>query len=106
MAKVWIVNKSYHDFEPAESFGEIKFLSDGLMNRYGVNYMARRFEELLKDSAPDDYMVPCSLNIMNIVAAAILVNKHSRLNLLIFKKGSYVERSISFDKRASDLADK
>ena len=97
MPTVWIVNKSNHSFEEAEQYGTVKFLSKGIMNRYAVNHMAREFEAALKDSAPDDFLVPCALNVMNIIAASILVTKHKKLNLLLFKKGVYMERNLVFE---------
>ncbi len=98
--KVFIVNKSSHDFSPAEKFGELTFCSEGLLNRYGTNDMARQFEDAMMDSTDEDYLLPCSLNIANIVAAAILAHKHSKLNLLIFqpRTHSYMERVLILDK--------
>lgn len=96
MPTVYIVNKCYHDFNAAYPFGELKYLSAGTMSRYGTNFMARQFEEVMENSSPDDYIVPCSLNVMNMIAAAIFVHKHGRLNLLLYKKGAYIERNLVF----------
>ena len=93
MTKVFIVNKSSHDFSAAEAYGSIVFLSEGPMNRYATNSMVRLFEDLLKDSGPSDYIVPCSLNVMNSIACAIFAHRHGRLNLLLFKEGTYIERN-------------
>jgi len=92
--KVFIVNKSAHDFSPANRWGEPIFLSQGPMQRYSVNNMHRQFSEVMKDSTPDDFIVPCSLNVMNSVACAIFAHKHGRLNLLLFKQGDYIERNL------------
>lgn len=91
--KVFVVNKSSHDFGPADKYGEVKFLSEGSMNRYATNSMVRLFEESMKDSEPTDYIVPCSLNVMNSIACAIFAHKHGRLNLLLYKDGIYIERN-------------
>ncbi len=91
--KVYIVNKSTHDFREAMEHGDLIFLSEGPMNRYGTNHMFRIFGEKMKDSTADDYIVPCSLNVMNAVACAIFARKHGTLNLLLFKEGSYIERN-------------
>jgi hypothetical protein len=96
MPTVWIVNQSNHDFAEAANYGEIKYLSKGSMNRYAVNNIARQFEEILKDSKPEDWLVPCALNVMNIIASAILSTKHGKLNLLLYKKGVYLERNLVF----------
>lgn len=93
MAKVFIVNKSNHNFSAAKSYGEVVFLSEGPMNRYSTNNMCRVFAEKMKDSSPHDYIVPCSLNVMNSISCAIFAHKHGCLNLLLFKEGKYIERN-------------
>lgn len=90
---VYIVNKSSHDFGPAEKYGEVKFLSEGSMNRYATNSMIRQFSEVMALSEATDYIVPCSLNVMNSIACAIFAKKHGCLNLLLFKDGTYIERN-------------
>jgi hypothetical protein len=92
-SKVYIVNKSSHDFSAATAYGDIIFLSEGPMNRYSTNNMYRIFTDQMKDSTKDDYIVPCSLNVMNAMACAIFAHKHGTLNLLLFKEGNYIERN-------------
>lgn len=94
MPKVYIVNRSAHDFSPAEKYGEIVFLSEGPMNRYSTNHMHRKFTEVMAGSEEGDYIVPCSLNVMNSIACAVFAVKHGRLNLLLFKEGEYLERNL------------
>jgi len=96
MSNVYIVNESAHDFSAAEKYGGIIFLSKGPMNRYSINNMMRQFSARMKDSSADDYIVPCSLNVMNSVASSILAYKHGKLNILLFKGGTYIERNIVF----------
>ena len=96
MANVYIVNKSSHNFSPAEEYGKLVFLSEGSMNRYGTNNMVREFSERMKNSSPGDYIVPCSLNVMNAIACAIFAHKHGVLNLLLFRRGEYIERNHVF----------
>lgn len=95
MPSVFIVNKSFHDFSEAEKYGKLIFLSEGSMDRYEVNNMARQFESYLKDSSPEDYIVPCSLNVMNSIACAMFAVRHGTLNLLLYKQGKgYIERNL------------
>jgi hypothetical protein len=91
--RVFVVNKSSHDFGPAEQYGQVQFLSSGSMNRYATNSMVRLFEDSMKESEAEDYIVPCSLNVMNAIACAIFAHKHGRLNLLLYKDGVYIERN-------------
>lgn len=92
--KVFIVNRSTHDFSAAEKFGTLVFLSDGPMNRFATNTMFRIFEDGLRESSCNDYIVPCSLNVMNSIVCAIFAHRHGRLNLLLWKDdGTYIVRN-------------
>lgn len=94
MKRVYIVNKSAHDFSEADKYGEVIFLSSGSMDRYATNNMLRVFSEAMADSSPEDYIVPCSLNVMNSIACAVFAKKHGTLNLLLYKQGrGYIERN-------------
>lgn len=91
--RVYVVNKSTHDFSAAKEFGHLIFLSEGPMNRYSTNNMLRVFARKMEDSKETDYIVPCSLNVMNSIACALFAHKHGKLNLLLFKNGTYIERN-------------
>lgn len=99
MPKVFVVSNSAHDFSEAKKFGKLSYLSEGAMNRYHCNNMHRQFIEVLKSSNPDDYILPCGLSIMNSIACATFATLHGRLNLLLFRKGRYVERNIIFNNK-------
>ncbi|MCK5607077.1 hypothetical protein KAR91_34655 [Candidatus Pacearchaeota archaeon] len=94
MKKVFVVNKSSHDFSPALEYGELIFMSEGSMSRYAVNNMHRQFNDSLEHSHEDDYILMCGLSTMNSVACSIFAARHKRLNLLLFKSGRYIERNI------------
>lgn len=96
MKTVYVVNRSSHDYSAAKGFGKVVFLSEGLMNRYATNSMIRQFTERMKGSKEGDYIVPCSLNVMNSIACALFAFKHGKLNLLLFKDGKYIERNHVF----------
>ena len=96
MPNVYIVSKSAHDFSGAQRFGKLVYLSEGALNRYHVNNMERQFSSKLENSSSEDFILPCGLSMMNSIACAMFVLKHKRLNLLLFRKGKYVERNIIF----------
>lgn len=97
MPKVYIINKSIHDFSKAEEFGTLHYLSEKAMNRYATNNIYRKFFPPLNQSSPMDYILVTSLNTMNIIACVIFVLKHKKLNLLIHKPktNTYVERKLN-----------
>lgn len=97
MPKVYIPNRSFHDFTPAEAFGELVFLTEGWANRTLTNQLYRMVSEAMRDSQPDDMLLVSSLGILNAIAASILAVKHKRVNYLIHVKGGYVLREIVLD---------
>lgn len=99
MAIIYVVNDSGHDFTPALKWGdEIKFLSEGRLNRYAINQMYRIFSDALSNSNPDDYILATGLTQMNMIAAAVFARMHGTINLLIYKNNGYVERKLVLDK--------
>ena len=99
MPTVYIVNKGGHDYSPAEEFGELVFLTEGVLEPTAVSQMYREIKEKLKNSNPEDYILLTSLTVTCAVAAAIFASKHSRVNFLLFSKGNrYVERTLVLDK--------
>jgi hypothetical protein len=97
MTKVYIVNKSAHDFTEAEKYGELVFITEGRLNRFNVNDMHRQASDAMENSSHKDYIVPCSLNVLNSIVCATFAVKHKCLNLLLFKQGDYIERNIVFE---------
>lgn len=97
MAKVYVANKSAHDFREAEKYGELIFITAGRLNRFNVNDMHRQASEAMESSTEKDYIVPCSLNVLNSIVCATFAVKHHRLNLLLFKQGDYIERNLVFE---------
>lgn len=98
MPTVYIINRSAHDFSDAKRFGTLKYLTQGSVNRFSTGNMIRQFTDGLRDSTPEDYILPTGLSIMTALACVVFALKHGRLNLLLFKNsgrgGSYVERSL------------
>lgn len=98
MPKVYIVNRSGHDFSTAGRFGELVYLSEGEVDKLASNEIYRRFTAAMKGSKPDDYILITSLASMCAVAAACFAFKHGTLNLLLYERGRYVERCLKIDE--------
>lgn len=98
--KVYIVNKSGHDFSDAERFGELVYLSEGSVNPFLVSRIYREFSEILKDSQPQDCLVISGLQVMNAIASAILARVHGRVNWLQWhpRDGKYRKRTVMIDE--------
>jgi len=93
---VYIINRSSHDYSAAMRFGKLEYLSEGTINKFNVNDMDRQFRERLSNSTPNDYLLLTSLTIMSTIAAIVFVEKHGKLNLLLFRSGDYIERRLQY----------
>lgn len=101
MPKVFVINRSNHDYSKARKYGQLHFLSDGPMDKYQVANMDRQFREKLADSRPDDFILVTSLTVMCSVACVIFAMKHNRLNLLLYNdanRGEYAVRKLCYDQ--------
>jgi len=98
LPKVFIINKGCHDFSDAKRFGHLIFMTEGTINRYAVSIIFRKFWKYLEKSSPEDYLLVTGMSTMLVVASAILAAKHKKLNLLLFKKGHYLERTIVMEE--------
>lgn len=105
MTRVYVVNRGGHDYSAAERFGELVYCSDGEMDKWDINQMYRQMSQALEDSVPEDYVLLTSLTSLCSVACSVFAARHGRLNLLIFKDGDYVARTIVMDKETSGQAE-
>ena len=96
--KVYIPNKAPHDFSSAEAFGELVFITEGLLpNRYAITTMYRVIVHALRESKPDDWIVLCSLSSLCAILCSVFAVKHRRLNLLIHYNDTYKPKQLIFD---------
>ena len=99
--RVYVVNKSAHDFSAAEKYGELVFLTEGRQRHYDVNNKVAVMAEILNDSNPEDYLVFTSLNTLCAIAAALFALRHGgRLNILLYmpRTGTYAARELRLDQ--------
>ena len=94
---VYIVNKGGHDFTDADRFGELDFMSEGLLGKYDIGVLYRKFATLLRNSSENDYLLTTGLPLANCIACAIFARIHGKLNLLLFRDGKYIERTVIID---------
>ena len=105
MKKVFVINRAGHDYSKAHRFGEVVFCTDGEQDRFNTNQMFRIFSPIFDASSRDDYILLTSLTIMCSIACAIFARKHGRLNLLLYRDGKYIERTILLDNGLSSIDD-
>ena len=85
MSKVFVVNKGCHDYSPAQEYGELVYLSHSSMDRFDLSKIWRKFEPQLTDCQSDDWILVSGLTVMSVVATSIFVQKHGKLNILLYK---------------------
>lgn len=90
MPKVYVPNKSYHDFSAAESYGRLVYLTEGIIRpNTSINQLYRMIAPRIAGSDPDDMLLISSLSILNAIAASLLAQRHGCINYLIYHRGSY-----------------
>jgi hypothetical protein len=103
MPRVYIVNRSAHDYSAASEYGDLFYITDRRVDRFNVNDMVRQAEEAFVLSESGDYILLTSLTILCSVCCSVFAAKHGRLNVLIFKDGRYIERKVVFEKERADV---
>jgi len=106
MPRVYITNKSGHDFSAAQKFGDFVYLSEGTINPFAVAKIYRQFAKELKESTPDDFLLITGLSLMNGIAFAIMGRKHGRLNILQYfsQTQTYKCRTIIVDELIGEVS--
>jgi hypothetical protein len=107
MSKVYITNRSSHDFSPAEHFGELVYLSDGEVSKFNTSKMFRQLSPVLARANAEDFLLPTSMSVISIIAAGILIEQFHKVNLLVFDaaRNRYVARTVKFLEGASSEED-
>jgi hypothetical protein len=97
--RVYILNKGSHDYSEAESYGELVFVSDGMLSKFATGVMFRLCQDAFHDSEPTDYILISSLATLCSVACAVFAAMHGRVNLLIYHpdEHNYIERVIKLN---------
>ncbi|KKN73981.1 hypothetical protein LCGC14_0395470 [marine sediment metagenome] len=93
---MFIINNSGHDYSQAKKFGDLVFLTTGLIASYKITLHYRILANKMKDAQPEDYILVTSLASLNCIAGWIMGTLGYPLNLLIHdsKTGKYVERKL------------
>ena len=102
MSKVFIPNKSGHDFAPAESYGELVFVSTGFQDKHATSTMQRLWQLALQDSQPTDIIMMAGFSHMQAIGCGMFGHMHGRLNILIYnpdKKRKYILRQNVYEEK-------
>ena len=95
--RVYIPNKSYHDFKGATKFGEVVFLTEGrIPNRYQLNDLAMMCGEKMEGAKQEDMLLLAGPTTLNCIATAILAHRFGRINFLLYDQTAdkYTSRTV------------
>ena len=98
--RVYIPNRGSHDFTDALKFGELIFITEGVVNKFALDSFFRTCIESMKGAEAEDYLMITSLNSLCSIATGILARRFGIVNFLLFRGGKYVERRVDFDSLA------
>ena len=107
--KVYVPNRSYHDFSEATRFGELIYLTAGKISILSIGRMYRTFMPIIQASTKEDYILVSGPSVMTSILCSMFSIKHGVLNLLIYQiggdnKGHYKQRRISFEELTQEAA--
>lgn len=95
-AKVYVPNKSFHDFSAAEQFGDLIYVTEGVISRLNINQLEAAAATAMREAAPGDYIVISSLPVLTSIMTGIMANRFGRANFLLYRHGGYIARSVEF----------
>lgn len=106
MPRVYVVNYIGHDISPVNAVvpdAEIVHLSEGNVNIFATDRTLHDFKLKMLGSATDDYLLLSGSIALNIVAFGIMLQKHGRVNLLLWhaRMGQYMPRTITTEDVSS-----
>jgi hypothetical protein len=94
---VYVPNRGAHDYEDAKQYGELRFLTSGVIERYRTNTIYRTLMQGMEDAQEGDFLLVSSLSILNAIIAGILARKFGKINFLLFRDGKYLLRTVNID---------
>ena len=97
--KVYIPNRSFHNFSDAKRFGDLVFCTEGTINREDVQNITRLVVAAMEGAEAGDYIMISGLSVINSIMCGIFVGRFGRINFLMFDDDTqrYISRKIVLD---------
>lgn len=97
MSKVYVVSNNGYNFDKARELGELVFLTIGSID-VGKNFsiLKEKFENILKDTTEDDYLLLVGSNLLCLLAYSIIKSINSNVKLLYWSQSTktYVQYTL------------
>jgi hypothetical protein len=96
MPRVWVVNFAGHNHSKAETYGELRFITKGYVSLGSMDRVLFEVVESIAQTEPDDFMLPCGLLILNVIASAAWLHRHGVMRVLIWDKKGPTYREVEY----------
>jgi hypothetical protein len=96
MPRVWVVNFAGHNHSKAETYGELRFITKGYVSLGSMDRVLFEVVESIAQTEPDDFMLPCGLLILNVIASAACLHRHGVMRVLIWDKKGPTYREVEY----------
>lgn len=84
MPKVFVVNFGGQDHSAALQYGEVEFITRGYVSFKSMNRVYLQIMQALAKSSPDDFLLPCGIMPINVLASAAWMRMHGTLRVLLW----------------------
>lgn len=84
--KIYVVNYKEQDLREAEKYGELVYLTEGVVNIFNMDSIMFRLSRGLRNMTPDDMILLSGSPILNAIACMIASKKHGHVDVLIYDK--------------------
>jgi hypothetical protein len=81
---VWVVNFAGHNYEAAEEYGRLDYLTQGYVSMGSLDRLVYTVSEAIADTHRDDYLLLSGLIALNALSAAVWLQKHKIMRLLLW----------------------
>ena len=103
--KVFIANQGAHDYTDALRYGTLVYVTKGTLGKHALGTMARSWADVIRDSHSEDMIVSSSLTTLCSIGTALFAMKHKRLNLLMFRNGQYILRTLLLEQLIENMSE-
>lgn len=97
MPKVYVVNKTTHDYSVAGRFGEVVYITEGKVPIFKTDEVVTLVHKALVDFTDKDYILVAGPSILSIIVSTAAFSRCSTVKFLIFdaKIQAYIVRHIN-----------
>jgi len=96
--RVFVANYAAHDYEDAERYGELKYITKGFVSFQGLDRLKFQICQGIMDTTADDWLALSGTNIINVLAALLWFQMHGTVKILNYDKTTRGYREIIVTK--------